>query len=126
MALEGQYKGLFTGYSEQLPAEGGELNFKYSPVEEGEHNVYVNLTSAGAPATQLIIGGKADNNSGITLPGVDNASEITVYDLQGRTVVPATGAAEAYKTLRTLDKDIYVLRITSADGTVKTIKYVRP
>ena len=126
VALEGQYKGLFTGYSEQLPAEGGELNFKYSPVEEGEHNVYVNLTSAGAPATQLIIGGKADNNSGITLPGVDNASEITVYDLQGRTVVPATGAAEAYKTLRTLDKDIYVLRITSADGTVKTIKYVRP
>lgn len=126
VALEGQYKGLFTGYSEQLPAEGGELNFKYSPVEEGEHNVYVNLTSAGAPATQLIIGGKADNKSGITLPGVDNASEISVYDLQGRTVVPATGAAEAYKTLRTLDKDIYVLRITSADGTVKTIKYVRP
>lgn len=126
VALEGQYKGLFTGYSEQLPAEGGELNFKYSPVEEGEHNVYVNLTSAGTPATQLIIGGKTDNTSGITLPGVDNASEITVYDLQGRTVVPATGAAEAYKTLRTLDKDIYVLRITSADGTVKTIKYVRP
>lgn len=126
VALEGQYKGLFTGYSEQLPAEGGELKFKYSPVEEGEHNVYVNLTSAGAPATQLIIGGKADNSAGITLPGVDNASEITVYDLQGRTVVPATGAAEAYKTLRTLDKDIYVLRITSADGTVKTIKYVRP
>ncbi len=126
VALEGQYKGLFTGYSEQLPAEGGELNFKYSPVEEGEHNVYVNLTSAGAPATQLIIGGKADNKSGITLPGVDNASEITVYDLQGRTVVPATGAAEAYKTLRTLDKDIYLLRITATDGTVKTIKYVRP
>ena len=126
VALEGQYKGLFTGYSEQLPAEGGELKFKYSPVEEGEHNVYVNLTSAGAPATQLIIGGKADNKSGITLPGVDNASEITVYDLQGRTVVPATGAAEAYKTLRTLDKDIYLLRITATDGTVKTIKYVRP
>lgn len=126
VALEGKYKGLFTGYSEQLPAEGGELNFKYSPVEEGEHNVYVNLTSAGAPATQLIIGGKANISTGITLPGVDNAYEITVYDLQGRTVVPATGAAEAYKTLRTLDKDIYVLRITSADGTVKTIKYVRP
>lgn len=126
VALEGQYKGLFTGYSEQLPAEGGELKFKYSPVEEGEHNVYVNLTSAGAPVTQLIIGGKADNSSSITLPGVDNASEITVYDLQGRTVVPATGAAEAYKTLRTLDKDIYLLRITATDGTVKTVKYIRP
>lgn len=126
VALEGQYKDLFTGYSEQLPAEGGELKFKYSPVEEGEHNVYVNLTSAGAPATQLIIGGKADNSSSITLPGVDNASEITVYDLQGRTVVPATGAAEAYKTLRTLDKDIYLLRITATDGTVKTVKYIRP
>lgn len=126
VALEGQYKGLFSGFSEHLPAEGGELNFKYSPVEEGEHNVYVNLTSAGAPATQLIIGGKADNSSGITLPGVDNASEITVYDLQGRTVVPATGAAEAYKTLRTLDKDIYLLRITATDGSVKTVKYIRP
>lgn len=126
VALEGKHKDLFSGYSETLPAEGGQLNFKYSPVEAGEHNVYVNLTSAGAPATQLIIGGKADNSSGITLPGVDNASEITVYDLQGRTVVPATGAAEAYKTLRTLEKDIYVLRITTADGTVKTVKYVRP
>ena len=126
VALEGKHKDLFSGHSETLPAEGGQLNFKYSPVEAGEHNVYVNLTSAGAPATQLIIGGKADNSSGITLPGVDNASEITVYDLQGRTVVPATGAAEAYKTLRTLEKDIYVLRITTADGTVKTVKYVRP
>lgn len=126
VALEGKHKDLFSGYSETLPAEGGQLNFKYSPVEAGEHNIYVNLTSASAPATQLIIGGKADNSSGITLPGVDNASEITVYDLQGRTVVPATGAAEAYKTLRTLEKDIYVLRITTADGTVKTVKYVRP
>lgn len=126
VALEGKHKDLFSGHSETLPAEGGQLNFKYSPVEAGEHNIYVNLTSAGAPATQLIIGGKADNSSGITLPGVDNASEITVYDLQGRTVVPATGAAEAYKTLRTLEKDIYVLRITTADGTVKTFKYVRP
>ncbi|MGN1251733.1 MAG: T9SS type A sorting domain-containing protein, partial [Muribaculaceae bacterium] len=126
VALEGKHKDLFSGYSETLPAKGGQLNFKYSPIEAGEHNVYVNLTSAGAPATQLIIGGKADNSSGITLPGVDNASEITVYDLQGRTVVPATGAAEAYKTLRTLEKDIYVLRITTADGTVKTVKYVRP
>lgn len=126
VALEGKYKGLFSGHSETLPAEGGQLNFKYSPVEAGEHNVYVNLTSAGAPATQLIIGGKADGSSGIVLPNADNTAEVTVYDLQGRTVVPATGAAEAYQALRSLEKDIYVLRITSADGTVKTVKYVRP
>lgn len=126
VALEGKHKDLFSGYSETLPAEGGQLNFKYSPVEAGEHNIYVNLTSAGAPATQLIIGGKADTPASIVLPGVDNNAEVTVYDLRGRTVVPATAAAEAYQALRTLEKDIYVLRITTADGTVKTVKYVRP
>lgn len=126
VALEGKHKDLFSGHSETLPAEGGQLNFKYSPVEAGEHNIYVNLTSAGAPATQLIIGGKADTPAGIVLPGVDNNAEVTVYDLRGRTVVPATAAAEAYQALRSLEKDIYVLRITTADGTVKTVKYVRP
>lgn len=126
VALEGQYKGLFSGYNEQLPAEGGELKFKYSPVEEGEHNVYVVLSSTGAPTTQLIIGGKAEAASGISLPGVDNAAQVVAYDLHGRVVVPATSAAEAYSALHNLDKDIYILRITTTDGTVKTVKYVRP
>ncbi len=29
-------------------------------------------------------------------------------------------------TLRTLDKGVYVLRVTQADGTTKSVKYVRP
>ncbi len=124
--LEGKYKDFFTGAPSELPASGGELNFKYTPAEEGEHAVYVNLSSAGAPMSQLIIGGKADGVSGITVPGVETASRVAAYDLNGREVVAETDAASAFATLRTLDKGVYVLRVTQADGTTKSVKYLRP
>lgn len=64
--------------------------------------------------------------SGITLPGVETASRVAAYDLNGREVVAETDAASAFATLRTLDKGVYVLRVTQADGTTKSVKYLRP
>ncbi len=124
--LEGKYKDFFTGAPAELPAEGGVLNFKYTPTEQGEHAVYVNLSSTGAPLSQLIIGGKSEGVSSIALPGVETASRVAAYDLNGREVVAETDAASAFATLRTLDKGVYVLRVTQADGTTKSVKYLRP
>ncbi len=125
VALEGKYKDFFSGPAE-LPASGGELVFKYTPAEEGEHAVYVLLSSAGAPTSQFIIGGKADGVSGISLPGVENASTVSAYDLNGREVLGETDAVDAAAALRTLAKGMYILRVTTADGSVKSVKYLRP
>ncbi len=125
VSLEGKYKDYFSGPAE-LPAAGGELTFKYTPAEEGEHAVYVVLSSAGAPVSQFIAGGYADGVSGIALPGVENASRIAAYDLNGREVVAERDAAEAISAVRSLEKGVYILRVTSTDGTSKSVKYLRP
>ncbi len=126
VALEGKYKDFFTGAPAELPAEGGQLSFKYEPTEEGEHAVYVNLSSHGAPQSYLTIGGYAKQETGVSLPGVENAARVKAYDLNGREVVAETEAELAFGALRALDKGIYILHITGRDGSVKSLKYLRP
>lgn len=124
--LEGAHKTMFHGHDEELPAEGGALNFKYSPTELGEHNVYVNLSSAGAPTTQFIIGGKANDGSGISLPGVDADDTIVVFDVDGRVVPGVENNGDIISALRSLPRGVYILSVTSTDGITKNVKYLRP
>lgn len=126
VSLEGAHKAMFHGHAEELPAAGGELNFKYSPTDLGEHAVYVNLSSAGAPTTQLVIGGRADEVTGIALPGVEANARVAAYDLNGRRVVTDSSAADALQALRTLDRGVYILQVNSPSGETKSVKYLRP
>ncbi|MDE5659528.1 MAG: hypothetical protein K2I28_01405 [Muribaculaceae bacterium] len=86
IAFEGAHKDLFGLSTSTLPAEGGKFTVSYSPVEEGQHAVYVTLSSAGAPVTYLTVGGTATPQSGIGAieAGRDGASHY--YDLQGRRI----------------------------------------
>lgn len=126
VSLEGAHKTMFHGHDAELPAHGGQLNFKYTPSEAGEHAVYVNLSSAGAPQTQFVIGGQADNVTGIVLPGVEANARIDAFDVNGRRVVTDSSAADALDALRALGRGVYILQISAGDGTTKSVKYLRP
>lgn len=43
----------------QLPKEGGDVTLTFTPEEEGLHEAYIEMTSEGAPASQIIVLGHA-------------------------------------------------------------------
>lgn len=122
VSLEGKYKDVFKGPA-SLPAEGGQLEFSFEPQETGEQAVYVYLTSEGAPVTCLTIGGIGKEPSGIYIPGIGNDAHVAVYDLSGNILITDSNLSEALESLRKFERGIYILNVTAADGSKKTVKY---
>ncbi|MCM1309821.1 MAG: hypothetical protein NC301_02205 [Bacteroides sp.] len=85
VAFEGAHKAHFTLSANELPAQGGTLTVNYSPAEEGEHAVYVNLSSTGAPTTSIVVGGTA-TTSAISSVEAAADSEAIYYNLRGERI----------------------------------------
>ncbi len=124
--LEGSNPSKFALSTPSLPAQGGKFTVTFTPEEVGVHQAYVRLKSEGAPDSYIEILANAKPGSGVSVVGVENVVSVAAYDLNGALVVAETDAASALDQLRSLVKGVYILRAVQADGTVKTVKYLRP
>lgn len=70
--------------STTLPAEGGDVTVTFQPEEQGLHEAYIEMTSEGAPASQIVLLGHATTATGITQ--ATTSAPRKVYDLTGRQV----------------------------------------
>lgn len=93
LAFEGADKANFELSHTELPAEGGKFQVHYAPQEIGNHAVYVALTSAGAPASYIIVGGECNGISGIdAIEAAEAEGRTEYYNLRGERVLrPAAG-----------------------------------
>lgn len=92
--------------AESLPAEGGKVAVTFSPEEVGLHEAYLQLTSEGAPSILIPIAGHGTPMSAIEeIEGSEEATEVTVYNLQGMLLLD-----KAPRTaLNTLPAGLYIV-----------------
>lgn len=126
LSLEGSNPGKFGLSTTTLPAQGGTFTVTFSPEEDGIHQAYVRLQSEGAPDSYIEILAEGKPETGVGMAGVENEVSVAAYDLNGALVVAGTDASSALEQLRGLAKGVYILRAVQADGTVRTVKYLRP
>lgn len=110
ISLYGAHKGFFTLSTTTLPAAGGKFNLDFLNTEPGEYAVEVDLNSEGAPLTAVIVGVQNETATGITDVIVDLSQPVSVYDIQGRTLITNKRISSTSELKSAFGEGIYIVK----------------
>lgn len=110
ISLYGAHKGFFTLSTTTLPAAGGKFNLDFLNTEPGEYAVEVDLNSEGAPLTAVIVGVQNETATGITDVIVDLSQPVSVYDIQGRTLITNKQISSTSELKSAFGEGIYIVK----------------
>lgn len=108
LAMGGSNPSNFTLSTEQLPAEGGNVDIEFTSSNIGVHEAYLEMKSAGAPTGYILFAVNVVEGSGITVIPTDADGLFHVYNLSGVKVMTA-GHPDM---LRTLPAGVYIVNGT--------------
>lgn len=121
LSLGGTNAANFTLSTTELPAEGGEFTLEFLSSEIQEHTAIVTLLSASDARADILV--SAATQSGISVISAEASlwgDNVSVYDLDGHTIMTEATATEAIKYMQANRNTLYIVR--AADGTA--YKYI--
>lgn len=122
LSLAGSDAGCFALSTTSLPVEGGTFTLDFNSAEQREHTAIVTLLSGSDARADIMVVANTDpaGIGSITVDGADWGDRVSVYDLEGRTLMSDAPVADALEMMRAAAGRLFIVR--AADGTA--YKYI--
>ena len=121
LSLGGTHAANFTLSTAELPAEGGQFTLDFASDEVQEHTAIVTLLSGSDARADILVNAATQSGIGeISTEATLWGDNVSVYDLEGHTLLTGATTANALKLMKSNRGTLYIVR--ASDGTA--YKYI--
>lgn len=121
LSLGGTHAANFTLSTAELPAEGGQFTLDFASDEVLEHTAIVTLLSGSDARADILVNAATQSGIGeISAQATLWGDNVSVYDLEGHTLLTGATTADALKLMKSNRGTLYIVR--ASDGTA--YKYI--